>query len=128
MIQKAFEISEEEKLPILLRITTRMAHSRAVVSVKDEAAPQNSLPCANDPASWVLLPANARRSYEKLTSKQNHLKDLSLQSPFNQLYIQANGKSDTGIIACGIGYNYVKEYDNNESSILKISISTSSIS
>lgn len=121
MIQKAFEISEEEKLPILLRITTRMAHSRAVVSVKDEAAPLNSLPCSNDPASWVLLPANARRSYEKLTSKQNHLKDLSLQSPFNQLYIQANGKSDTGIIACGIGYNYVKEYDNNESSILKIS-------
>ena len=63
MIQKAFETSEEEKLPILLRITTRMAHSRAVVSVKDEAAPLNSLPCSNDPASWVLLPANARRSY-----------------------------------------------------------------
>ena len=41
MMQEAFDLSEQLHLPILMRVTTRMAHSRAVVEVKDEPRQQN---------------------------------------------------------------------------------------
>lgn len=115
-----FELSEAQKLPVLMRITTRMAHSRAAVAVKQEALPVQALGYAKDPSSWVLLPANARRQYDALIAKQETLEHLSAQNPFTRMESAAEGT--TGIIACGIGYNYVKEAEgeNGNFNILKI--------
>ena len=52
MMQEAFDLSEQLHLPILMRVTTRMAHSRAVVEIKNEARPQNEL---NYDAQAVIL-------------------------------------------------------------------------
>lgn len=111
MIGKAFELSEAVKLPVLFRVVTRLAHSRAAV-VPAESRQQNSLNPAND-RGWVLLPAIARRQYLSLIDKQ---KDL-LQESERAAAIEGEGK--LGIIACGIAYNYVKEADP-KASILKI--------
>lgn len=116
-----FELSEQQKLPVLMRITTRMAHSRAAVSVKAEPAPVHELPYAKDPASWVLLPANARRQYLSLIEKQTLLETESARGPHTRL--EAGSKEQgIGIIACGIGYNYVKEAEAGQDTfpILKI--------
>ena len=40
MMEVAYAYSERIKLPVLMRVTTRMAHSRAVVEVKDSQCPQ----------------------------------------------------------------------------------------
>lgn len=104
----AFELSEREKLPVLLRLTTRLAHSRAAVSITDGKPEIRKRPVADDPKSWVLLPANARRRNDDLTARQPYLEQLSGDSPFFRTVMSGNGNGK-GIIACGTGYNYVME-------------------
>lgn len=110
MIQYAFELSETEKLPVLFRITTRLAHSRAAVRVNTTKPEIARKPVADEPASWVLLPANAKRKNNALTAKQSYLEKLSGKTSFfkTTLAEQSNG---VGIITCGTGYNYVMEND-----------------
>ena len=115
MISAAFELSESLKTPVVFRVVTRLAHSRAAVEV-GEAKEQNSLNPAND-RGWVLLPAIARKQYVKLIEKQPLMAEASGKSSFNKLEI----KGRQGIIACGIGYNYVKEAGRDDVSVLKLS-------
>jgi indolepyruvate ferredoxin oxidoreductase alpha subunit len=56
MIFDAFELSEKYKTPVLFRITTRLAHSRASVTLNDQL-PENKLALPADPLQFVLLPA-----------------------------------------------------------------------
>ena len=107
MVAAAFDYSEQEKLPVLMRVTTRMAHSRAVVEVKPEARKQNEMNYEAEAKNWVLLPANARRRNDHVTSQQLALEEDSMASPYN-VYTDAADHS-LGIIASGIGYNYVRE-------------------
>lgn len=118
MTQKAFDLSEELKVPVLLRLVTRLAHSRAAVSVS-ETRPQNEFNPSTG-RDWILLPANSRRLYDKLIAKQPLMVEASNSSGYNKIEKVA-GKG-TGVIACGIAYNYVKECNpQNISAILKVS-------
>ena len=107
MMEAAFDYSEQQCLPVLMRVTTRMAHSRAVVQVKDEARPENEMNYNAVAANWVLLPANARKRNDKVTAQQAQLEEDAAKSKFNSLTL--NGKAPLGIIASGIAYNYVQE-------------------
>lgn len=121
----AFDLSERLRLPVLMRIVTRLAHSRAAVEVTEEARPCNAL--APDewvrtgaPSRWVLLPAVARRNYAGLVDKQQDLEKDAEISGLNRLET-LDGKG-LGIVAAGIGYNYVREArPTGVSAILKIS-------
>ena len=117
----AFSLSEELKLPVLLRIVTRLAHSRAGVVV-GKAQPQNPLHLDNERTHWVLLPGNARRQYASLVEKQPLLLASSEKSPYNKSVFREQ-KSELGIIACGIAYNYIMENQPKEHGfpVLKIS-------
>ena len=106
MVSKAFTLSEELKVPVLMRVVTRLAHSRAAVSLK-EAGAENDFHPAED-RGWVLLPAIARRQYLKLIDKQPRMDEASDWSSFNRCEWSPADKP-LGILACGIGYNYVKE-------------------
>ncbi len=106
MMKYAFELSEALQAPILLRITTRMAHSRAVVEL-GEAVKQNELHYPEDPARWVLLPGNARRRYNEVVAQQKQLLQLAEESKFNK-YCEGEDKS-LGVIASGIAWNYLNE-------------------
>ena len=115
MVEAAFEYSEQQKLPVLMRVTTRMAHSRAVVEVKDEARQQNELNYNAVAANWVLLPANARKRNDQVTAQQAQLEEDAVNSAYNSLMSPMSPigpmspKQPLGIIASGIGYNYVME-------------------
>ena len=97
MMQYGFELSEREKLPVLMRIVMRLAHSRAAVTVKEEAEEVRALPCAKDPASWVLLPANSRRKYAALVEQQPRLEQAAAEAPYTR-YEQASGGETGGHI------------------------------
>jgi len=118
MIRYAFDISEQYELPVLVRITTRMAHSRAVVQTS-EMREQNSIRFPEDKSRWVLLPVNARRRYNELLAVQPELEKLATESKYNS-YTKG---SKQGVIACGIGYNYLMENypDGCDRTVLKIS-------
>lgn len=108
MMEYAYSLSEEERLPVLMRITTRMAHSRAAVKVKEKFLDVTCTGKESVPSDWVLLPGNARRRYLEVIAEQSRLLDLSETSPFNEAAFK-EGMSEKGIVACGIGYNYVME-------------------
>lgn len=123
MMGDAFRLSETRKLPVLMRVVTRLAHSRAAVRV-GEIASENPLRPDHERTHWVLLPGNARRQYARLVEQQQALRDDSERSPYNRLEGWEAGKHyETGVIACGIGYNYVKEAGVEEGKlpILKVS-------
>lgn len=104
MIVYAFALSEELRLPVLMRITTRMAHSRSVVRTGEVKTP-GCIGFGSDPSRWILLPVNARRRYRELLETYEMLGKR--ESKYN-VYMEGTDKA-VGVIACGIGYNYLME-------------------
>lgn len=121
MVGKGFALSEAMNTPVLLRVTTRMAHSRAGVQLVKEKKAQNTMSLPEDPRQFVLLPAIAKRNYKQLLAMQPKMEADSDASPYNKLIKgKANG---VGIITTGIAYNYLMEVlgaEKHEYSILKI--------
>ena len=107
MMAAAFEYSEKQCLPVLMRVTTRMAHSRAVVECADVPRQQNDLNYNAEAKNWVLLPANARKRNDHVTAQQKQLEEDAANSTYN-IYVEGHDKS-LGILASGIGFNYVNE-------------------
>jgi indolepyruvate ferredoxin oxidoreductase, alpha subunit len=101
-----FQFSEKFEIPVLIRITTRLAHSRAGV-VKKQMLPENEINLPGNPRKFVLLPAISRRNYKTLLDAQDAYVEESDNSPFNIHYDGAD--KSRGIIACGIAYNYLME-------------------
>ncbi len=106
MVHYGYEISEKFGIPVLMRITTRLAHSRAGVK-RREVRPQNDIKMPGSPKQFILLPANARNRYKMLLGNQAAYTQESEGSEFNR-YIDADDKK-LGVIACGIAYNYLVE-------------------
>jgi indolepyruvate ferredoxin oxidoreductase, alpha subunit len=106
MSYHGFELSEKFRLPVLYRVTTRLAHSRAGV-VTMEQKQENEISLPSNLRQFVLLPAIARKNYKTLLNVQDALVTASEESKFNK-YIEGSDKS-LGIIASGIAYNYLME-------------------
>ena len=106
MMQFGFELSEKFKLPVLMRLTTRIAHSRSGVETKNPV-PENELRLPDDPKQFVLLPSIAKVNYNKLIGNQGAIEQEAAVSPFNQ-FIDGEDTS-MGIIASGIAFNYLME-------------------
>jgi indolepyruvate ferredoxin oxidoreductase, alpha subunit len=101
----AFELSEGVSLPVIVRMTTRLSHSRAGVTRKAVLG-QNPLNAEYAPERYVLMPHNARMRYRHLLGIQPMLEQLSESSFLNE---RVEGSGPTGVIAFGIGYNYAME-------------------
>lgn len=120
MIFDAFEVSEKYGIPILFRITTRLAHSRASVELRDDI-PENKLNLPADPLQFVLLPSFARKRYRALLSTYESLKHDDRISKYN--CFSDGKKRNIGVITCGIAYNYLMENfsgDRPDFPVLKI--------
>jgi indolepyruvate ferredoxin oxidoreductase alpha subunit len=104
MMFEAYELSEELAVPVMVRLVTRIAHSRAGVSTR-EKLPQNELEPDKQIKKWTLLPVNARVQYKHLTEKQPELMRRAEESPHNTVEL----RSKKGIIACGLAGNYLFE-------------------
>ncbi len=121
MVFYGYELSEKYKVPVMLRITTRLAHSRSGIKQR-KAVEQNSLRLPEDMRQFILLPALARVKYQKLLTEQTSFERESDVSGWNQL-IEGTDKS-MGIIASGIAYNYYMENavsNNLHYPVLKVS-------
>ena len=122
MVFDAFELSEKYCIPVLYRITTRLAHSRAAVVSRNEI-PEKKLVMPSDPLQFVLLPSIARKRYRALLSTYESIKYDNRMSELNSF---TDGKNrNLGVIACGIAYNYLMENfveKKPDFPILKISV------
>ncbi len=108
MVREAFDYSEENHIPVLMRLPTRMAHSRAVVQAREPRG-QNEMhfPSADRAKFWVTLPGISRVRIKELADDQIRFRHDSELSEDN-LYTDGPDHS-MGIVACGIAYNYLME-------------------
>lgn len=117
MTREAYTLSERFEIPVMLRLVTRLAHSRSSVITK-EPLPQSVLPVSDKRSQWVLLPVNARQRYARLLAVQKEIASYCEESPFNNLEITENKK--IGVIASGIAYNYIMEYFQEKGEALSV--------
>jgi len=107
MTREAFDASERFRIPVLLRLVTRLAHSRGIVRVA-EARAENPPRRAEAKASWILLPANARREWRSLIDRQAEIRAYAAASPYNTVAPGQSG-ADVGVITTGLAKNYLLE-------------------
>jgi len=106
MAYEGFKLSERYKLPVMIRITTRLAHSRSVIERK-QTTEENKLSLPDNLQQFILLPAFARIKYKNLLSLHGKLEEEADKTGYN--IFRENKNSRLGIIACGITYNYLME-------------------
>ncbi len=107
MVAEAFDVSERFRVPVIMRMVTRLAHSRAVVRVADSARDQNALG-KGVPADWMLLPALARKNYAKMIEKQGPLGEWS-DGYARNVFVPNPARTDIAVITSGLGRNYYAE-------------------
>ncbi|MCL5110856.1 MAG: indolepyruvate ferredoxin oxidoreductase subunit alpha [Chloroflexi bacterium] len=115
----AFELSERFNTPVLVRTTTRVAHSRTVVDVTGERPPLPEAKFRHDPGRFVLVPANARRLHPGVEARQQALAEYACSFPGNR--VEA-GDGRLGIVTSGVAYHYAREVFP-EASLLKLGLS-----
>ena len=107
MMHYAFDLSESLRTPVLFRVTTRMAHSRAVVETMDTPREQNVLSAPENTNHFILLPAFARKNYAELVEAQADFVQTSEEAQYNT-YTKGT-QPQKAIVTTGIAYNYLME-------------------
>ena len=116
MVKAAYDLGEEFDTPFIIRMTTRVCHSKSIVELTDRAEQQPKT-WEKNPAKYVCLPAIARKLRVNLEKRMEKLAAYSETTPFNRMEI---GDTRVGVIASGICYYYAKEVFGEEASYLKL--------
>ena len=121
MTISAVEISEKLELPVLLRTTTRISHTRGPVTYGRLVKPNLKGEFVKDVKRMVMVPANARTMHVKLLEKLEKAKEITEKTPYNAIIRKGNG--EYGIISSSSAYNYAVEAANLlelDASVLKL--------
>ena len=114
----AFDVSEKFDAPVMVRTTTRLSHSKTVVTLGQPLAELPPTGLKRDPAKFVMLPGNARKRHPVIEKNLVELADWACDQPFNRI---EEGTEGIGIITAGIAYQYAREVFP-EASILKLGL------
>lgn len=115
--KRAYELSEKYDTPVILRTTTRLAHSQGIVNLEDRIELEDK-PYERDIAKNVMMPANAIKAHLKVEARMNKMAEDADHLDINQVEYNDTG---IGIITSGIPYQYVKEAVPN-ASVLKLGL------
>lgn len=114
--RQAFELSEAFDIPVLVRSTTRLSHTKCVVQPGTPVRLKRTYEPTENRPKYVMIPAHARVRHPNLIERFSRLAEISNEGEFNQMEA---GDTRLGIIASGIAYQYAKEVAP-EASFLKI--------
>ena len=101
-----FDASEQFDTRILLRITTRISHSKSIVELGERRADLPEPKLERNAAKLVMLPGNARKRHYAVEDRLQKMEEWSCQQPFNRV---EKGAGKIGVITAGVSYQYVKE-------------------
>jgi indolepyruvate ferredoxin oxidoreductase alpha subunit len=112
MTIEAFDLSERFRLPVMVRLVTRLAHARSQVVVGNRRR-QRAVSKVKDKERWIFLPAYARKNYEMLLGKQEALREWAGAHEANNLEFTNEDGSDRllkyVVITAGVGANYYED-------------------
>ena len=118
MTREAFKISERLQLPVIVRLTTRVAHGKGRVKIGEIMKITRKSEFDKDASRWVMVPSNAIARHRVLKEKIQEADKLVNRSKFN---IIEDNKKEVGIVGSGIGYYYARSLlDTNQFSWLKL--------
>ncbi len=103
--KEAFEISEKFDTPVLLRITTRIAHSMTPVELGERKEVEVK-PYLKDFEKAVMLPVNGRKRHILVEERTKKLYEFAANTSLNRIEW---GSDEIGIVTSGVSYQYVKE-------------------
>ncbi len=101
----AYDFSEKFDTPVILRLTTRVAHSQSLVEVGDRVE-IDLKDTQKNPGKYVMMPAMAKKRHEYVEKRLADIADYGYDCPFNSVEIN---DTKIGVITCGISYQYAKE-------------------
>ncbi|HHV18331.1 MAG TPA: indolepyruvate ferredoxin oxidoreductase subunit alpha [Thermoanaerobacterales bacterium] len=115
----AFTLSEEYDIPVLLRVTTRICHSKSLVNMgsRQDVGVKEYKKYA---AKYCMIPAFAKRRHPVVEQKLKKLREYSNKIPLNRIEW---GDKKVGIITSGISYQHAREVMGDNASYLKIGLS-----
>jgi indolepyruvate ferredoxin oxidoreductase alpha subunit len=114
---RAIEVSERWHTPVLLRMTTRVCHSKTIVTTPGYPVPPAApVEFVRDIPSHVMIPAYAKPAHRRLRKTLAELAAWNETEGPNQLIV---GSSSLGIITSGISFQHVREAVP-EASVLKL--------
>lgn len=111
----AFQMSEELDTPILVRLTTRIAHARSPVAVGERTGAEVR-PYQKDAMKYVMMPGMARKRHLVVEKRENLLAVAADKMPINRMEMRGTA---LGIVTSGACYQYVREA-LPEASVLKL--------
>ncbi|MCD6097640.1 indolepyruvate ferredoxin oxidoreductase subunit alpha [bacterium] len=100
-----YQISERFNTPVILRLTTRISHSKSVVEL-GERKEVPVKPYVKDQAKYIVMPHHARVLHKKLEDRLKKLKAFSETTDVNRIEW---GDREIGIVTDSISYQYAKE-------------------
>ena len=101
----AFDMSEEYDTPVILRTTTRLAHSQGLVELEDRCEPID-IPYEKNIKKNVMMPANAIARHPVVVAREQQMSDDGAEFPINRIEMR---DTKIGVITSGIPYQYVRE-------------------
>ena len=115
--KRAFEISEKYDTPVILRTTTRLAHSQGVVTLEDRVVPEDKEYVRN-PAKNIMMPGMAKGRHIYVEQREKQMAEDFCDVDLNKVTYD---DTKIGVITSGIPYQYVKEVLPH-ASVLKLGI------
>ena len=101
----AFDLSEKYDTPVIVRTTTRLAHSQGQVTLEDRCEPTD-VEYTRNPAKFVMMPGNAKPRHIYVEQRLKAMAEDGCTMPINKMEIK---DTKVGFITSGIAYQYVKE-------------------
>ncbi len=127
MVFDAFDLSEKFMIPVMLRPTGRVCHSRQDVEVKEPIGIKRPADFEKDWRRWVCLPAHVRINHPKLNRKRKEICNyFETLDKYNYEVPAKSGKALLGIIASGVSFSVVMDLieKNNWDDIAVLKIGT----
>lgn len=119
MVRAAYELSERFDVPMLLRTTTRVCHSKSIIESRTADTPEYR-PFVADPQKYVTVPAVSKGLKLKVIERTKKLQAFSEETPFN---FAEYHDTKIGIVASGICFEYAKEVFGENASYFKVGFS-----
>ena len=116
MMKMAYEISENFNTLVIMRLTTRLCHSKGLVECEDRN--EVGIKPYEKVVKRVTVPANARLLRVDVEEREKKLYKFSNETEVN--YMEINEGAKVGVISSGMCFNFAKEVFNNNASYLKL--------